>query len=31
MRRADREITDLAEIETILKNAEVCRIGLAED
>lgn len=30
MRRADREITDLAEIESILNDAVVCRIGLAD-
>ncbi len=30
MRRTDREITDLAEIESILKNATVCRIGMAD-
>jgi nitroimidazol reductase NimA-like FMN-containing flavoprotein (pyridoxamine 5'-phosphate oxidase superfamily) len=30
MRRTDREITDLAEIESILNNAVVCRIGLAD-
>ncbi|MCK9590590.1 MAG: hypothetical protein M0Q91_01090 [Methanoregula sp.] len=29
MRRTDREITDLNEIESILNNATVCRIGLA--
>lgn len=30
MRRTDREITHLAEIETILHEAMVCRIGLAD-
>ena len=30
MRRTDREITDLAEIESILNDAVVCRIGLAD-
>jgi len=30
MRRKDREITDRAEIEAILKKALVCRIGLAD-
>jgi nitroimidazol reductase NimA-like FMN-containing flavoprotein (pyridoxamine 5'-phosphate oxidase superfamily) len=30
MRRKDREITDRAEIEAILNEAPVCRIGLAE-
>jgi nitroimidazol reductase NimA-like FMN-containing flavoprotein (pyridoxamine 5'-phosphate oxidase superfamily) len=29
MRREDREITDCREIESILHNALVCRIGLA--
>jgi nitroimidazol reductase NimA-like FMN-containing flavoprotein (pyridoxamine 5'-phosphate oxidase superfamily) len=31
MRRRDREIPDLFEIESILDNAMVCRIGLADD
>ena len=31
MRRKDREITDRAEIEAILNEAMVCRIGLADD
>jgi len=31
MRRCDREIQDIFEIETILDNAMVCRIGLAAD
>ena len=31
MRRKDREITDRAEIESILHEATVCRIGLADD
>jgi nitroimidazol reductase NimA-like FMN-containing flavoprotein (pyridoxamine 5'-phosphate oxidase superfamily) len=30
MRRKDREITDRTEIETILNEASVCRIGLAD-
>ncbi len=30
MRRKDREITDRAEIESILNEATVCRIGLAD-
>jgi len=30
MRRKDREITDLGEIEDIIEKAIVCRIGLAE-
>jgi nitroimidazol reductase NimA-like FMN-containing flavoprotein (pyridoxamine 5'-phosphate oxidase superfamily) len=30
MRRTDREITDLYEIESILNDAVVCRIGLAD-
>jgi uncharacterized protein len=30
MRRKDREITDKAEIEAILQQATVCRIGLAD-
>jgi nitroimidazol reductase NimA-like FMN-containing flavoprotein (pyridoxamine 5'-phosphate oxidase superfamily) len=30
MRRKDREITDRAEIEAILREATVCRIGLAD-
>ena len=30
MRRTDREITDLLEIESILNAATVCRIGLAD-
>jgi hypothetical protein len=30
MRRKDREVTDRAEIETILNEATVCRIGLAD-
>ena len=30
MRRKDREITDRAEIEAILNEAMVCRIGLAD-
>jgi uncharacterized protein len=29
MRRADREITDIKEIETIIQRAGICRIGLA--
>ena len=31
MRRKEREITDRAEIESILQEAMVCRIGLADD
>jgi nitroimidazol reductase NimA-like FMN-containing flavoprotein (pyridoxamine 5'-phosphate oxidase superfamily) len=31
MRRKDREITDQADIEAILNEATVCRIGLADD
>jgi nitroimidazol reductase NimA-like FMN-containing flavoprotein (pyridoxamine 5'-phosphate oxidase superfamily) len=31
MRRKDREITDLTEIASILNEATVCRIGLADD
>ncbi len=31
MRRKDREITDRTEIEAILHEATVCRIGLADD
>ena len=31
MRRKDREITDRAEIDAILNEAPVCRIGLADD
>ncbi len=31
MRRKDREITDRAEIEAILREAQVCRIALAEN
>jgi nitroimidazol reductase NimA-like FMN-containing flavoprotein (pyridoxamine 5'-phosphate oxidase superfamily) len=30
MRRSDREITDILEIESILNAATVCRIGLAD-
>ena len=30
MRRTEREITDLFEIESILNNAAICRIGLAD-
>jgi nitroimidazol reductase NimA-like FMN-containing flavoprotein (pyridoxamine 5'-phosphate oxidase superfamily) len=30
MRRRDREINELFEIESILSNAMVCRIGLAD-
>ena len=30
MRRTDREITDIVEIESILNGAMVCRIGLAD-
>jgi hypothetical protein len=30
MIRTDREITDLSEIESILNNAMVCRIGMAD-
>jgi nitroimidazol reductase NimA-like FMN-containing flavoprotein (pyridoxamine 5'-phosphate oxidase superfamily) len=30
MRRTDREITDIVEIESILNDATVCRIGLAD-
>jgi nitroimidazol reductase NimA-like FMN-containing flavoprotein (pyridoxamine 5'-phosphate oxidase superfamily) len=30
MRRADRQITDIFEIESILTSATVCRIGLAD-
>jgi hypothetical protein len=29
MRRSDREITDIVEIESILNEAHVCRIGLS--
>ncbi len=31
MRRKDKEIKDKIEIETIIKRAQVCRIGLSED
>lgn len=31
MRRRDREIQDIFEIESIINNAMVCRIGLADD
>ena len=31
MRRSEKEVTDRAEIETILLNAEICRIGLCVD
>jgi len=31
MRRSDREITDRAEIDGILKEAQVCRIALADE
>ena len=31
MRRKDREITERAEIEAILREAQVCRIALADD
>jgi nitroimidazol reductase NimA-like FMN-containing flavoprotein (pyridoxamine 5'-phosphate oxidase superfamily) len=31
MRRTDREITDILEIEDIIKKADVCRISLAVD
>jgi hypothetical protein len=31
MRRKDREITDIAEIEKILENAFVCHLGLSND
>jgi hypothetical protein len=31
MRRSDKEITDIIEIESILNCASVCRIGLADD
>ncbi|MCX6650228.1 MAG: pyridoxamine 5'-phosphate oxidase family protein [Methanomassiliicoccales archaeon] len=31
MRHAEREITDLAEIEEIIKKAEVCRLGMVDD
>jgi nitroimidazol reductase NimA-like FMN-containing flavoprotein (pyridoxamine 5'-phosphate oxidase superfamily) len=31
MRRAEREITDRKEIDTIIRRARVCRLGLAED
>jgi nitroimidazol reductase NimA-like FMN-containing flavoprotein (pyridoxamine 5'-phosphate oxidase superfamily) len=31
MRRKDREITDRAEIDTVLNEATVCRIGLADN
>lgn len=30
MKRSDREITDIVEIESILKEAQVCRIGLSD-
>jgi hypothetical protein len=30
MRRIDREINDISEIESVIKNATVCRIGLAD-
>ena len=30
MRRIDREITDFVEIESILNDASVCRIGLVD-
>jgi uncharacterized protein len=30
MRRIDREISDMSEIESVIKNATVCRIGLAD-
>ena len=28
MRRSDRQITDIVEIESILNDAQVCRIGI---
>ena len=31
MRRRDKEITDITEIESIIKRAKVCRIGLSEN
>jgi uncharacterized protein len=31
MRRADREISDIAEIEDIISRADVCRIAIAND
>ena len=31
MRRQEKEITDIKEIEAIIKKAEVCRLGLAAD
>lgn len=31
MRRKDKEITDKAEIESIIKNAQVCRIAMYDD
>lgn len=31
MRRKDREITDNAQIEDIINNAKVCRLGLVDD
>jgi len=30
MRRIDRQISDMSEIESVIKNATVCRIGLAD-
>lgn len=31
MRRADRQVTDLAEIEKIVQNCDVCRLGLCSN
>ena len=31
MRRKEKEITDKSEIESIIRNSQVCRLGLADD
>lgn len=31
MRRRDKEITDMAAIEAIIRQAQICRLGLADD
>jgi hypothetical protein len=31
MRRKDREVTDLSELEQIIKNCDVCRLGLSDN
>ena len=31
MRRKDKEITDIKEIESILQGAQVCRLGMADN